>query len=139
MDELEEIRKRKLSELRAAQLEKIQQQAKEEEQLQQQIEQLEITVKQVLTKEALQRYGNLKAAFPDRAVQLLVILAQALQAGQINKIDDDTLKEILKKKELRLDIIKRELVDINKKYGDKRKTEIIDQDESLIREIDKKI
>ena len=97
MDELEEIRRRKLSELRAAQLEKIQQQAKEEEQLKQQIEQLEVIVKQALTKEALQRYGNLKAAFPDRAVQLLVILAQALQAGQINKIDDDTLKEILKK------------------------------------------
>ena len=97
MDELKEIRRRKLSELRAAQLEKIQQQAKEEEQLKQQIEQLETIVKQALTKEALQRYGNLKAAFPDRAVQLLVILAQALQAGQINKIDDDTLKEILKK------------------------------------------
>ena len=97
MDELEEIRRRKLSELRAAQLEKIQQQAKEEEQLKQQIEQLETIVKQALTKEALQRYGNLKAAFPDRAVQLLVILAQAIQSGQINKIDDDTLKEILKK------------------------------------------
>ena len=97
MDELEEIRRRKLSELRAAQLEKIQQQAKEEEQLKQQIEQLETIVKQALTKEALQRYGNLKAAFPDRAVQLLVILAQAIQSGQINKIDDNTLKEILKK------------------------------------------
>ena len=97
MDELEEIRKRKLHELRRTQLEKIQQQAQEEEQLKQQIEQLEMMVKQVLTKEALQRYGNLKAAFPDRAVQLLVILAQAIQSGQINKIDDDTLKEILKK------------------------------------------
>ena len=97
MDELEEIRRRKLSELRAAQLEKIQQQAKEEEQLKQQIEQLETIVKQALTKEALQRYGNLKAAFPDRAIQLLVMLAQAIQSGQINKIDDDTLKEILKK------------------------------------------
>ena len=97
MDELEELRKRKLEELKKAQLQKLQQQAQEQEQLQQQIQQLEIIVKQALTKDALQRYGNLKTAFPDRAVQLLVILAQAIQSGQINKIDDNTLREILKK------------------------------------------
>ena len=94
---MDEIRKRKIEELKKAQLEQIQHQAGEEEQLKQQVEQLEIIVKQALTKEALQRYGNLKAAFPDRAVQLLVVLAQALQAGQITKIDDNTLIEILKK------------------------------------------
>jgi programmed cell death protein 5 len=97
MNELEEIRKKKLEELRRSQLEKIQQQSQEEQQLQQQIQQLEMIVKQALTKEALQRYGNLKAAFPDRAVQLLVILTQAIQSGQVSKIDDNTLKEILKK------------------------------------------
>ena len=93
MDELEGIRRRKLEELRKQQLNQMQ----EEQQLQQQVQQLEEIVKQVLTKEALERYGNLKAAYPDRAVQLLVILAQAIQSGQITKIDDDTLKEILKK------------------------------------------
>ena len=97
MDELGDIRKRKLQELRRDQLGQIQQQSQEEEQLKQQIQQLELIVKQALTKEALQRYGNLKAAFPDKAVQLLVILVQAIQSGQITKIDDDTLKEILKK------------------------------------------
>jgi|TARA_Y100000310_G_C20640138_1_gene793443 programmed cell death protein 5 len=97
MDELEEIKKRKLEELKKAQLGQSQQQANEEEQLKQQIQQLELMVKQALTKEALQRYGNLKSAFPERAVQLLVILANAIQSGQINKIDDNTLKEILKK------------------------------------------
>ena len=97
MDEMEEIRKRKLHELRKNQLEKIQQQSQEEQQLQQQIQQLELMVKQVLTKEALQRYSNLKTAFPDRAVQLLVILAQAIQSGQISKVDDNTLREVLKK------------------------------------------
>ena len=75
----------------------MQQQAQEQQQLQQQIQQLEIMVKQALTKEALERYSNLKTAFPDRAVQLLVILAQAIQSGQITKIDDNTLKEILKR------------------------------------------
>ena len=97
MSDLEEIRKRKLEELKTQQLESFQQQAQEQEQLKQQIQQLEAIVKQALTKEALERYGNLKSAFPDRAVQLLVILAQAIQSGQLTKIDDKTLKEILKK------------------------------------------
>jgi len=97
MDEMDEIRKRKMEELKKAQLDQMQGQASEEEQIKQQVEQLEIIVKQALTKEALQRYGNLKTAFPDKAVQLLVVLAQALQSGQITKIDDNTLKDILKK------------------------------------------
>lgn len=107
MDELEEIKKRKLQELRKRQFGQMQQQAQEQEQFQQQVQQLEIIVKQALTKEALERYGNLKTAFPEKAVQLLVILAQALQSGQITKIDDATLKEVLarlspKKKEFKI-------------------------------------
>ena len=97
MDGLEEIRKRKLEGLKKVYQDQTQQQSNEEEQLQQQIQQLEVIVKQALTKEALERYGNFKAAFPDRAIQLLAILAQAIQSGQISKIDDDTLKDILKK------------------------------------------
>lgn len=97
MDGLEEIKKRKLHEIRKKQLEQVQQQAQEQEQFQQQVQQLEIMVKQALTKEALERYGNLKTAFPEKAVQLLVILAQAIQSGQISKIDDNTLKEVLRK------------------------------------------
>jgi len=95
MDELEEIRKKKLAQLQRSQQGKLQQQMQEEAQLQQQAEQLEIIVKQKLTKEALQRYGNLKAAHPEKAMQLLVILAQAIQQGQINQVDDNTLKQIL--------------------------------------------
>jgi len=97
MDELDEIKQRKMEELKKAQLDQLQQQSQEEEQMKQQLEQLEAIVKQALTKEALQRYGNLKTAFPERAVQLLVVLAQAIQSGQITKIDDNTLKEVLKK------------------------------------------
>ena len=93
MDELEEIRKRKMEGLKKQQLNQMQ----EEQQMQQQVQQLEEIVKQVLTKEALERYGNLKTAYPDRAVQLIVILAQAIQSGQITNVDDDMLKEILKK------------------------------------------
>ena len=95
MDELEKIRKKKLEQLQGLQQEKVQQQMQEEAQVQQQIAQLEMLVKQKLTKDALQRYGNVKAAHPEKAMQLLVILAQAIQQGQLDQIDDKTLKEIL--------------------------------------------
>ena len=67
----------------------------EELESQQKIQQLETIARQVLTKEALQRYGNIKAAHPEKAAQLLLVIGQAVQSGQINKIDDDQLKEIL--------------------------------------------
>ncbi len=94
MDELEEIRQKKLAELQAQQQQQIQQQA----QMQQQIEQLEQIVRQFLTKEALQRYGNLKAAHPEKAVQILVLLGQAAQQGQIKeKITDAEFKNLLQR------------------------------------------
>jgi len=97
MDDLEEIKKRKLAELQEQQQDQLQQQAQEQQQLQSQIEQLEAVVKQFLTKEALQRFGNLKAAHQEKAVQLLVILGQAIQQGQIKeKITDEKLKDLLK-------------------------------------------
>jgi programmed cell death protein 5 len=89
-DALEELKRKKLEELQQSQLQ-------ETQKIQQQVEQLESFVKQAFTKEALQRYGTLKIAHPDKAVQLLVILAQAIQNGQITKIDDEQLKQILKK------------------------------------------
>ncbi len=96
MDDLEEIKKRKLAELQKQQEQAIQQQS-QEQQLQSQLEQLEAVVKQFLSKEALQRYGNLKAAHQEKAVQLLVILGQAIQQGQIKeKITDEKLKNLLK-------------------------------------------
>ena len=97
MDELEELKKKKLQELQQKQQESLQNQAQEQAQLQQQIEQLEAAVKQFFTKEALQRYGNLKAAHPEKAVQVLVVLGQLMQSGKItSKITDDQLKELLK-------------------------------------------
>ena len=93
MDELEEIRKRKLAELQNQQQDSLQ----EQQQMQAQLEQLETVVKQFFTKEALERYGNLKAAHQEKAIQLLVVLGQAVQQGQIKeKITDEKLKDILK-------------------------------------------
>lgn len=94
MTTLEEIKKKKMEGLMAQQgTQHIQEQA----QIQKQIEQLESTVKQFFTNEALIRYGNLKTAHPEKAIQLLLVLAQAMQKGQItSKIDDSILKKILK-------------------------------------------
>lgn len=100
MDELEELKKKKLQELQQKQQESFQQQAQQESQLQQQIEQLESVVRQFFTKEALQRYGNLKAAHPEKAIQVLVVLGQLAQSGKIQqKITDDKLKDLLKQME----------------------------------------
>ena len=61
------------------------------------VKRLEIIVKQFLTKDALVRYGNLKAEHPEKAVQILVILGQAAQSGKLKeKIDDEKLKELTK-------------------------------------------
>ncbi|MBU1245377.1 MAG: DNA-binding protein [Nanoarchaeota archaeon] len=65
--------------------------------LQQQIKQLDESVKQYLTKEAITRYGNLKSAHPELAIQVAAIILQAINSGQIKeKITDDQLKNILK-------------------------------------------
>src|SRR3989344_1763336 len=108
MPSLDEIRKKKLEELMRAQQDKAQQQAEEQAQIQQQIEAMEAAVKQFFTKEALARYGNLRTAHPEKAIQLLLILFNAIRSGQLkNKISDQELKSVLerftpKKKEIKI-------------------------------------
>lgn len=84
MSDVDEIRQRKLQELR------------EQQEAQQQLAQMEAAIKQYFTSDALQRYGNIKAAHPDTALRLVMVLAQAIQAGQVKQhIDDEMLKRIL--------------------------------------------
>ncbi len=74
-----------------------QNQTEQQQEVQAQFEQLELTVKQFLSKEALERYGNIKTVYRDKAIQLSVILAQAIQQGKIKrKISDEELKRILR-------------------------------------------
>ena len=94
MSELEEIRKQKLA---ALQQQALQEQVQEQAQVQQQLNELENFVKPRLTKKALERFGNIKAAHPEKAEQLLVGLAQLIQAGKLDMVDDNTLKDILSK------------------------------------------
>lgn len=102
MEELEQLKKKRLEQMQSEQLQNF----KEESEFQQQVEALEDIVRARLTKDALQRYGNLKTAHPEKAIQLLAVLAQAIQAGQIKQVNDDQLKFILgklsEKKEFRI-------------------------------------
>ncbi len=92
MDELEELKRKKLEQLKRQQ----EDQQEEQAQLEGQLQQLESMVKQLFTKDALLRYGNIKAAHPEKATQLVVVLGQLMQSGKVKKINDEQLKQILK-------------------------------------------
>lgn len=96
MSELEEIKKKKLKELQSQLANEQQQQIKEKVELQHQIEYLENIARQYLTKEAISRYGNVKTAHPEKAVQVIAIIAQAVSNGQLKeKITDEQFKQLL--------------------------------------------
>jgi DNA-binding TFAR19-related protein (PDSD5 family) len=92
MTSLEEIKRRKLEEL-------MKQQSPEQQQLQQTVQQihaLESQTKQYLTKEAYERYCNLKVSHSEKAIQLLGIIHQLIINRQIQeKLDDKMLKNLL--------------------------------------------
>ena len=91
MTELDEIRKRKIEQIQRSQS----QHSSQEQKLAQQIEQLESIVKPLFTRDALTRFGTIKAAFPEKAVQVLLVLGQAAQKGQVKEVDDELLKKLL--------------------------------------------
>ncbi|RMF55841.1 hypothetical protein D6745_01000 [Candidatus Woesearchaeota archaeon] len=92
-DELEELKKKRLLEA----LQKQQSEAAEEQaRLEQQIRALEMIVKRVLTKEAVERYSNIKAVDPQRAVLILAVLGQLIEQKKITRIDDAQFKELLR-------------------------------------------
>ena len=93
MDELEELRQRRLNEL----MERKQKQLSEQNQVENQLQKIENVIKQKFTKEALQRYSNIKIAYPEKRAQLLLMLAQI--HDKIDKIDDNQLREILQRME----------------------------------------
>ncbi len=98
MDELEEFKKRRLKELKEKALEKGEEEINAKLELQNQVEQLELLAKGHMTKDAIQRYGNLKSAHPEKAVQVLLIIGNLINHGQLkDKIDDVMLKDLLKK------------------------------------------
>ena len=69
--------------------------AAENSELAQQIKQIEDLAKKYLTKEALLRFGNLKLAHQEKAIQAALAITQMVQSGFNEKVDDAMLKEIL--------------------------------------------
>lgn len=96
MNDLEEVRKRKLDDFQKRYVNQQRKELKKQVQLQQQIELLESVAKQFMTGEAISRYGNLKSAHPEKAIQAIAIIAQAVESGQLKeKLDDDNFKKLL--------------------------------------------
>jgi len=96
MSELEELKRRRLEAMQR-QYSDQQGQIDEEQQAKEQVAALEHAVKERLSKDALQRYGNIKAADPEKAIQLLVVLGRLIQLGKVGMINDDYLKAVLEK------------------------------------------
>lgn len=92
MDEVAELRKRRLAELQARGAEQ-----SEEAQLQSQINQLDALVKGKLSREALARYSNVRVAHPELWLQSLVVLAQLIQQGKVAAVSDAQYKSILER------------------------------------------
>lgn len=97
MDELAELRKRRLASLQRQQEQHASPELQEQMQLAQQIEALEGVVKQVLDKEAWARYANIKAADSERAVRILAVVGQLARSGRVRSIDDARFKMLLAK------------------------------------------
>lgn len=94
MDELEEIRKRKLLEIQK-QIEEEKRKEEEKKAVELQIKQI---ISQVLTQEAKERLARIRLANPEYASQIELLLVSLAQQGKINKrLSDREFKEFLKK------------------------------------------
>ena len=96
-DELEAIRKKKLLELQQQQMSS--QEALEEGAKKKEFEeQKKAALRQILTTEARERLGRIKAARPEVAENIENQLIMFAQSGQLkNKINDEQLRELLSK------------------------------------------
>ncbi len=91
MDELERLRQERIRQ----RIQEMQNESDDEARLQQELASLEVQAKKILTKDALQRYSNIKIAHPEIHIKLLVMLAKIAQSGKGIMINDMMLKELL--------------------------------------------
>jgi programmed cell death protein 5 len=102
MDDVEEIRKKKLEEMKRQQ--------EEEQNLIQQEMQKQLVLKQILDVKARERLTRIKMANPQYAEQIEAVLFQLLQSGQIkSKLTEEQFKQLIqqvfgsRKKEFRIE------------------------------------
>ena len=75
---------------------KMQQNELEKIKMQQQMQMIEEQAKQFLDSNALSRFGNIKAADPEKAMQICMIIVNAFQNRQIKeKLNDEEFKNLL--------------------------------------------
>ena len=97
-DELEAIRKKKLLELQQQQMGSQGTAFEEEARKQEFEEQKKAALRKILTTEARERLGRIKAARPEAAENIENQLIMFAQSGQLkNKINDEQLRELLSK------------------------------------------
>lgn len=97
-EEIEELRRRKMLELRA----KLEEQQSQAEQRRQYEIQKKLAILQIMTPEARSRLANIRAAKPEFAEQLELQLIQLAQSGRLgSKITDAQLREILSRLQAR--------------------------------------
>ncbi len=98
MDELEEIRKRKLMELQAQRQRELEELARQQELARKIEEQKRAILSAILEPEARERLTRIKLAHPEIAEAVENQLIALAQAGRIkNKLTDEMLKELLKR------------------------------------------
>jgi programmed cell death protein 5 len=104
-DELDAIRRRKLSEYQQAQEQAVvQAQAREQVMAQRQL-----ILRQILTPEARERLARIELAYPELTESIESQLIALAQSGRVQKvIDDETLRQILtrlipKKREIKIE------------------------------------
>lgn len=72
-------------------------QLEEQAKLQQQIAMVEAKAKEWMSADAIARYGALKSAHLEKALQVIMIIAQAAESHQLKeKITDEQFKNILR-------------------------------------------
>jgi len=70
--------------------------------VQEQLREIEIVVKQYLSKEAVTRYGSLKVAHPEKALSVINILLNLVQQGKLKeKLNDEEFKQLLQEMDKR--------------------------------------
>ena len=74
-------------------------QRNEEMEFAKQLLELEMIVKARMSREAVERYGNIKAAHPKKAAECLIFIGQLIQKQNVAQITDDDFKGLLRKME----------------------------------------
>lgn len=98
MDDLEEIRRKRLMELQAQRQKELEELARQQEMARRIEEQKRAILKAILEPEARERLTRLKMAHPDIAEAVEAQLIALAQSGRLrSKITDEMLKEILKR------------------------------------------